>query len=245
MFYIPIVVSLTKPTIPSAEEMAIVLEGAEVKEAVNGTNGADPDVAMPDSSDLSDGGAPSEATSEGGGSAAGRTASSRSQSLRRKAQVKSKQKEKDTVKEKVVSTRQAVAEHRRLEDEINKLDRRLEGIERDFRKLLGCIRIKPLGRDRFFNRVWWFDGLGSGSLVGSGGAVQYGTGRIFIQGPSEFDADILERRELEDGDVDKRRLEEEGEEGMLSVGEWAVYSELEEVFSPYTQCNFIILTNGN
>lgn len=204
------------------------MEGAEVKEAVNGTNGADPDVAMQDSSDLSDGGAPSEVTSEGGGSVAGRAASSRSQSLRRKAQVKSKQKE--VVKGKVGSTRQAVADHRKLEEDATKLERRLEGIERDFRKLLGCIRIKPLGRDRFFNRIWWFDGLGSGCLVGSGGAVQYGTGRIFIQGPSEFDADILERRELEDGDVEKRRLEEEGEDGMLSVGEWAVYSELEEVF---------------
>jgi len=202
-----------------------LLEGTEVKEAIDVTNGADQDVPMQDSSDLSDA-PPSEVTSETG-SAAGRASGSRSQSLRRKAQTKSQQRE--AARAKAVSTRQAVAEHRRLDEEVNKLERRLEAIEREFRKLLGCIRIKPLGKDRFFNRIWWFDGLGSGSLVGSGGTVQYGAGRIFLQGPSEFDVDILERRELEDGDVRKRRSEEEGEEGMLGVGEWAVYSELEEI----------------
>lgn len=214
-----------------------------MKEAVNGggsSNSADPDVAMQDSSDLSDGGAPSEVASESG-SAAGRTSSSRNQSLRRKAQAKSKQREASRSKN--VSTRQAVAEHRRLDEEVNKLEKRLEAIEREFRKLLGCIRIKPFGRDRFFNRIWWFDGLGSGSLVGSSGGVQYGTGRIFIQGPSEFDADILERRELEDGDVEKRRVEEEGEDGMLGIGEWAVYSELEEVRT-LAGVGFVMLTNN-
>jgi len=202
-----------------------LLEGTEVKYALDGTNGVDQDATMQDSSDLSDA-PPSEVTSEAG-SAAGRTSASRSQSLRRKAQTKSQLRE--AARAKTVSTRQAVAEHRRLDEEVNKLERRLEAIEREFRKLLGCVRIKPLAKDRFFNRIWWFDGLGSGSLVGSGGTVQYGAGRFFVQGPSEFDIDILERRELEDGDVGKRRLEEEGEEGMLKVGEWAVFSEVEEI----------------
>ena len=68
--------------------------------------------------------------------------------------------------------------------------------------------------------------MGSTSLIGSGGSVQYGTGRIFLQGPSEFDIEVLERRE---GDVRARRLEEEGEDGMLGVGEWAVYDNIELV----------------
>ena len=84
-----------------------------------------------------------------------------------------------------------------------------------------------MGKDRFYNRIWWFDGMGSASLLGSGGIVQYGTGRLFIQGPSLFDQEILDRRE--EGDVHVRRLEEEGEEGLLGVGEWAVYTDLEEV----------------
>jgi len=48
-----------------------------------------------------------------------------------------------------------------------------------------------------------------------------------LQGPSEFDAEILER--WEESDVPSRRLEEEGEEGMLASGEWAVFTELEEI----------------
>ena len=120
-----------------------------------------------------------------------------------------------------------MAEHRRLDEEVLKLDRRLEGIERDFRKLLGGVRVKPLGRDRFYNRIWWFDGMGAASLVGSGGMAQYGTGRIFIQGASEFDLDLLSQRE--EDNLDERRLEEEGEDGTLKSNEWAVYSDVEEV----------------
>ena len=62
-------------------------------------------------------------------------------------------------------------------------------------------------------------------------SVQYGTGRLFIQGPSEHDVEILRRREE---DIHARRLEEEGEEGMLDVGEWAVYDDLETVRSLLT-----------
>lgn len=57
----------------------------------------------------------------------------------------------------------------------------------------------------------------------------WSTGRVFIQGASELDRDLLDKREVEDGDVKKRRLEEEGAEGMLEVNEWAVYSEPEQV----------------
>ena len=135
-------------------------------------------------------------------------------------------KEREAARAKAQSAKQAQADRRRLEEEVNKLERRLEGIEREFRKLLGAVRVKPLGRDRFYNRVWWFDGMGAASLIGSGGTVQYGTGRIFVQGPSEFDVEVLRRREE---DVDRRRREEEGEEGMLGVGEWAVYNDLDEV----------------
>lgn len=135
-------------------------------------------------------------------------------------------KEREAARAKAHSARAAQAERRRLEEEVNKLERRLEGIEREFRKLLGSVRVKPLGRDRFYNRVWWFDGMGAASLIGSGGTVQYGSGRIFVQGASEFDVDVLRRREE---NVDARRHEEEGEEGMLAVGEWAAYNDLEEV----------------
>ncbi|EIN13512.1 hypothetical protein PUNSTDRAFT_48465 [Punctularia strigosozonata HHB-11173 SS5] len=135
-------------------------------------------------------------------------------------------KQREAARAKMTAAKQALAERRRLDEEVNKLERRLEGIEREFRKLFGAIRVKPMGRDRFYNRVWWFDGMGSASLLGSGGSVQYGTGRVFVQGPSEFDVLLLEKVE---GDLAARRRDEEGEEGVLGVGQWAVYENVDEV----------------
>jgi hypothetical protein len=192
----------------------------ENKGAELSTNGADDDAPMNDLSELSDVSA-SENSSEQG------VTSKKATDLRRRAQSQAHAKQREAARAKAASVKQAMAEHRRLDEEVNKLERRLEGIEREFRQLLGSVRVKPMGKDRFYNRIWWFDGMGSASLLGSGGIVQYGTGRLFVQGPSVFDQEILDRRE--EGDVRVRRLEEEGEEGMLGVGEWAVYTDLEEV----------------
>lgn len=199
----------------SLEEMAILT-------GENGTpkpNGADEDGALHDSSELSDvPGSDVDMDTPSG------TPSRKPKENRRKTQAK----ERELARAKQASVKQALAEHRRLDEEVNKLERRLEGIEREFRKLLGAVRVKPLGRDRFYNRIWWFDGMGAASLIGSGGAVQYGSGRIFVQGPSEHDIDLLIRREE---NIPARRMDEEGAEGMLAVGEWAVYDELESVSS--------------
>ncbi|KAI0307853.1 ATP-utilizing chromatin assembly and remodelling N-terminal-domain-containing protein [Multifurca ochricompacta] len=192
----------------------------ENKESESTANGGDDDTPMNELSELSDV-STSENSSEQG------ISSKKATDLRRKAQSQAHAKQREAARAKAASMKQAMAEHRRLDEEINKLERRLEGIEREFRQLLGSVRVKPMGKDRFYNRIWWFDGMGSASLLGSGGIVQYGTGRLFIQGPSVFDQEILDRRE--EGDVHARRLEEEGEEGMLGVGEWAVYADLEEV----------------
>ncbi|KAH9944458.1 chromatin remodeling complex protein [Epithele typhae] len=174
----------------------------EHKFEING----DGDTIMRDSSDLSD--APG------------------SENEQSRAPRRTAAKERELARAKASSVKQAVAEHRRLDEEVNKLERRLEGIEREFRKLLGAVRVKPIGRDRFYNRVWWYDGMGAASLIGSGGTVQYTTGRIFIQGASEFDRELLSRR---DENIEQRRLVEEGPEGMLGSNDWAVYNDIEEV----------------
>ncbi|KJA26175.1 hypothetical protein HYPSUDRAFT_133617 [Hypholoma sublateritium FD-334 SS-4] len=205
------------------EEMGI-LQGESKEETPASTNGSGDDIIMQESSELSD------ASENGSESAPPGKKSTRQKDLRVKAHTIAHSKEREAARAKQASQKQAMAEHRRLDEEVNKLERRLEGIEREFRKLLGAVRVKPLGRDRFYNRIWWFDGMGSASLVGSGGIALYGTGRLFIQGPSEFDLQLLERKAIEDHeDIDVRRKEEEGEEGMLRSSDWAVYSELEEV----------------
>ncbi|KAJ7130061.1 chromatin remodeling complex protein [Mycena crocata] len=176
------------------------------------TNGVDQDVVMLDASDVSDVSGTEPVPKKG---------------KKGKIQIAGPGKQREAARAKQASAKQAQAEHRRLDEEVNKLERRLEGIEREFRKLLCTIRVKPLGKDRFHNRIWWFDGMGSGSLVGSGGVTQYGAGRLFIQGPSEFDLDLLVARR--DEGIEERRKEEEGIEGMLGPGDWAVYSDQEEL----------------
>lgn len=223
----------------STEEMDVILESTKKEETPE-----QPAVPTPanEMSDVdSENALPSEDVSEAG-STAGRRASSSSRqlTLRLKAQqTQAMAKQRERTRQLQAEQKQALNEHRRLGDEIVKIERRLEVIEREFRKLLGTVRVKPMGRDRFYNRIWWFDGCGSQSLMGSGGVAQYGTGRLFIQGPSEFDQEILDRRE--EDDVLTRRVEEEGESGVIRCGEWGVYSEEEQVcsFLPGTPRRFV------
>lgn len=179
-----------------------------------------------DPSDVSESETASE--SPAGPSSNGKKSSSR-KSLSQKVQQAQHAKSREATRAMQASAKQAAADRRRIDEELNKTERRLEAIEREFRQLLGSIRVKPLGRDRFFNRVWWFDGLGSATVIGSGGVTQYGTGRLFLQGPSEFDLDLLQRKRKQDASLTVRQLEEEGQEGMLGPGEWAMYTELEDV----------------
>jgi bromodomain adjacent to zinc finger domain protein 1A len=199
----------------------------ETKEESSSAPGAEPDddSMIVDASDNASDIVASDGSESGSGS---KKATTKQKELRQKMQTQALAKQREAARAKQASQKQAMAEYRRLDEEVNKLERRLEGIERDFRKLLGVVRVKPLGRDRFYNRVWWFDGMGSASLVGSGGASQYGTGRIFIQGASDFDVELLQQKQQVE-DVDARRKEEEGEEGMLSSSDWAVFSDIEEV----------------
>jgi len=198
----------------------VLLIGETKDETLNGNQ-----TPVPDSSELSD-------TSEGGSESTSATGKrgSRSKDLRVKAHTIAHSKEREAARAKQASQKQAIAEHRRLDEEVNKLERRLEAIERDFRKLLGSIRVKPLGKDRFYNRIWWFDGMGSAPLVGSGGITLYGTGRVFLQGPSDLDLQLLERRaRVEDENINARRLEEEGLPGKLQTEHWAEYTTVQEV----------------
>ncbi|CAE7191906.1 unnamed protein product [Rhizoctonia solani] len=130
-------------------------------------------------------------------------------------------------------------------DEAAKLEKQLADIEREFRQLLGATRMKPLGKDRFHNRLWWFDGIagvGMGGKVsegkgnkGKGRAVEkerereaQGVGRIFLQGPEKGEWEFVMNGRDERA-VRARRVAEEGEEYMLEPGEWAMYAEPEQI----------------
>lgn len=154
-------------------------------------------------------------------------------------------KERLEVKAARQEARQLAAERKRLEDEEAALEIRLHEIERDFRRHLYTLRARPLGVDRYHNRVWWMDGLGSAPLLNDGKVV-WGTGRLYLQGAEELDIELCRQslpfvtqglgidmpREV----LEAKRDKEEGE-GRLAPGEWAVYDTPEQLNAFYSWLN--------
>lgn len=75
---------------------------------------------------------------------------------------------------------------KRLDEEERVLHKKEEQIERDLRKYNNH-RIKPLGRDKFYNRYYYLDDIG--------GTLFHGSGRLYIQSPSDTDIMILMERD--------------------------------------------------
>ncbi|CDZ96386.1 Chromatin remodeling complex WSTF-ISWI, large subunit (contains heterochromatin localization, PHD and BROMO domains) [Phaffia rhodozyma] len=147
-------------------------------------------------------------------------------------------KEREELRIKAASAKQLSAERKRIEDEDLKLLRKEEALNRDFRKHVNFPRVKPLGIDRFGNKLWWFDGIGSASLIGPGGAVIVGTGRVFLQGGNAAErAWWGEKVEFTEEEIRLKREKEEGEEGMLEEGEWAMLEDPEELTIFYDWLN--------
>jgi bromodomain adjacent to zinc finger domain protein 1A len=123
-----------------------------------------------------------------------------------------------------------------LSDEEDAVRHRMRLLEHEFRSNLYTLRARPLGSDRYCNKVWWMDGLGSAPLVGSDGKVCYGTGRLYLQGAEDLDLEFarLAAVAANDGEevpseaVNERRDKEE-REGKLAPGEWASYDTPEQV----------------
>lgn len=103
----------------------------------------------------------------------------------------------------------------------------------EFRRVSLVPRLVPLGRDRFYEKYYWLDGIGTTPVINSQGQPQYLVGRLFVQGCSE--AEMIEMEDVCEQprrwkDVQKRIPEEYGgEEGMLERNQWAVYSNPDEV----------------
>ncbi len=192
-----------------------------------------------DNSELSD-----EDDGGGRGKRAKKTASrnARQQALQKKAEQQraaeeARRKERQAAqaahRAKVAANKQLSSERKRLDEEQLKLENREDAIEREFRRLSLAPRLVPLGRDRFFAKYWWLDGIGHTPLVNAQNQAQYLVGRLFVQGCSE--QDMAEMEEICEvprrwKDVQARIPEEYGgEAGILRFNEWAVYSEAEDI----------------
>jgi bromodomain adjacent to zinc finger domain protein 1A len=149
------------------------------------------------------------------------------QTAARQLQI-TQQREDDKAKKAVGKSQ--LAEKKRLADEREATRLRLEELEREFRAQMSKLRTGPIGQDRFGNKYWWMDGTGGAPLVDKEGNILYGTGRIYMQGGSPED---LERRlqeyEFTEQEIRQKRLDAEGEDGILEEGEWAMIDAPEQV----------------
>ncbi|WWC59314.1 uncharacterized protein I303_101865 [Kwoniella dejecticola CBS 10117] len=145
-------------------------------------------------------------------------------------------KEREELRIRKIEGKQIAAEKKRLMDEEEVINTKLRHLEYDFRRWIYTLRSRPLGYDRFGNKVWWMDGLGSSPIL-LDGKVVVGTGRIYLQGVDPEDEEILRNLAsavVEDEVVlpeyvEERRRQEEGQYDRLEPGEWAVYETVDEV----------------
>ena len=77
----------------------------------------------------------------------------------------------------------------KVRNKIAKEEEEIATIDEDLREA-DCGRLRLLGKDRFFNRYWWFErnGMPFGGLPTSSTAdAGYANGRLWVQGPSDME----------------------------------------------------------
>ena len=133
-------------------------------------------------------------------------------------------------------------------NKIAKEEEEIATIDEDLREA-DCARLRLLGKDRFYNRYWWFErnGMPFGGLPTSSTAhADYANGRLWIQGPSDMERmgfledlpqprDFKVERNAEKMDVDRkpsvaeRKLGEEGEISLTLAHQFAYLETPEEL----------------
>ncbi|KAK9347003.1 hypothetical protein V1522DRAFT_402802, partial [Lipomyces starkeyi] len=93
-------------------------------------------------------------------------------------------------------------------------------------RVLDCQRTRPLGRDRYYNRYWWFESNGLPTGLGSHG---YLMGRLWVQGPSEEDQEIFVkngRAMYDEMSLSERKDKEVGMEAQINgTNEWGYFDD--------------------
>lgn len=122
----------------------------------------------------------------------------------------------------------------RLEEEVAEHDNRLRNVDQEFRSVMNSTRIRPIGKDRFFCRYWWLDGLGGASCT---------TGKVYIQKPSELDQEVLVKREAAGEQIQAKMSQELGEEYLkVFINGWGYYSTEDEVIYIVCLLSQILIT---
>ncbi len=107
-------------------------------------------------------------------------------------------------------------------DKIKECEAQIADLENDLRET-NCQRTISLGRDRFFNRYYWFERNGmpfAGLPSSSGARAGYANGRLWVQGPDE-----LEQQSSSDLTLSEQRSLEEGSTRLQDARQWGYYDD--------------------
>jgi hypothetical protein len=123
-------------------------------------------------------------------------------------------------------------------DELKECEANINELDDDLRETL-VHRSKVLGKDRFLNKYYWFEhnGMPFGGVPNSSTAEYgYANGRIWVQGPDEYELQpnleesaVHQDRQRFGFDIPQRKQREEGDTHLTKATEWAYYDDPEDV----------------
>ncbi|EMD85745.1 hypothetical protein COCHEDRAFT_1228781 [Bipolaris maydis C5] len=126
----------------------------------------------------------------------------------------------------------------RKKDELKDCEANINELDDDLRETL-VHRSKILGKDRFLNKYYWFEhnGMPFGGVPNSSTAEYgYANGRIWVQGPSEYELgpNLEEPALTQDMErfgytVPQRKEREEGSTHLSTATEWGYYDDPEDI----------------
>ncbi|KAG5983322.1 hypothetical protein E4U55_000250 [Claviceps digitariae] len=131
-------------------------------------------------------------------------------------------------------------EIQKKEDLIKKCEDEVAIIENDLREA-DCPRTRVLGKDRFWNRYYWFErnGMPYGGLpTSSTASADYANGCIWVQGPDDMEREgyidgppdaQMEYKAKFDMSVSERKAKEENGTSVFTARQWGYISEPEDV----------------
>ena len=197
---------------------------------------AELDESPVDSNDSSDEDAHSRRTLRRGGDRAAERQKKREEELKRKEEAEAAAKAPKQSKQFI----KVLKDIQKKEELIKKCEEEVAVIDNDLREA-DCPRTRVLGKDRFWNRYYWFErnGMPYGGLPDSSTAdAKYANGCIWVQGPDDLervgyiDLPPEQQREYKakfEMTVPQRKRQEEGATSVFSAWEWGFYSEPDEV----------------
>ncbi len=173
-----------------------------------------------------------------------RRATDRAAERKRKAEKEQERKEKAEAAAKLPKQskqfQRVLKDIQKKEDEIAECEREIAVIDNDLREA-DCPRTRVLGKDRFWNRYYWFErnGMPYGGLPDSSTAsAGYANGCIWVQGPDDIERegyiDMIPEYQDEykakfDMTVPDRKKREEGATSVFNAGQWGYYADPEEM----------------